>query len=184
MRLAERNNLRETEGQQVAWYVDRLKLQIRDRIGVHVLHSRNEVKNITIKAKWMLYGKNSKFDDDGRSFGVNPLDKFGVKINRANFEAAGGDYDGKEDRAMGKRPVEVKDTAKQSNPYAKPILGKCYRCNQPGHRSNECSNRKSVNLVEIHKKKKKSFISWMGLKTTMRRKKGMLGGPVLLRSYC
>jgi len=35
-----------------------------------------------------------------------------------------------------------------SNPYTKPILSKCFRCGQPGHRSNESPNRPPVNMVE------------------------------------
>lgn len=34
------------------------------------------------------------------------------------------------------------------NPYAKPIPGKCYRCNQPGHRSSDCPQRKGIYIVE------------------------------------
>nr|GLL31626.1 uncharacterized protein LOC109163967 [Ipomoea trifida] len=34
-----------------------------------------------------------------------------------------------------------------SNPYAKPMTGKCFKCGEPGHRSNECRARRSVNLV-------------------------------------
>ena len=56
--------------------------------------------------------------------------------------------DDRDDRALGKKLVEIKDNQKQSNPYAKPILGKCYRCNQPGYKSNECPNRRPVNVVE------------------------------------
>nr|GME07556.1 Zinc finger, CCHC-type [Ipomoea batatas] len=35
-----------------------------------------------------------------------------------------------------------------SNPYARPMTGKCFKCGEPGHRSNECRARKAVNLVD------------------------------------
>ncbi|XP_052198314.1 protein FAR1-RELATED SEQUENCE 5-like [Diospyros lotus] len=46
---------------------------------------------------------------------------------------------------------EGKDEQKTLNPYAKPILGKCFKCNQPGHRSSDCPRRKAVNIVEREK---------------------------------
>ncbi|KAF2285100.1 hypothetical protein GH714_037890 [Hevea brasiliensis] len=36
---------------------------------------------------------------------------------------------------------------KASNPYAKPIVIKCFRCNKIGHLSNKSPKRKSVNIV-------------------------------------
>ena len=30
----------------------------------------------------------------------------------------------------------------------RPNLGKCFKCNQPGHLSNNCPNRRSINFVE------------------------------------
>ena len=52
-----------------------------------------------------------------------------------------------DDKAEGKKHVEPRGMQKQNNPYSKPILDKCYHCNQPGHRSNECPSRRSVNIV-------------------------------------
>ena len=35
-----------------------------------------------------------------------------------------------------------------NDPYARPNLGKCFKCNQTSHLLNNCPNRRSVNLVE------------------------------------
>ena len=36
----------------------------------------------------------------------------------------------------------------KENPYAKPVIGKCYKCGVPEHRSNECFKRKQVNIAD------------------------------------
>jgi len=40
----------------------------------------------------------------------------------------------------------------KENPYAKPRVGKCYKCDEPGHRSNECPKKKSVNMADYEDK--------------------------------
>ena len=39
-------------------------------------------------------------------------------------------------------------TKSKENPYTKPENDKCYRCGEPGYRSNECPKRKQVNVVD------------------------------------
>lgn len=53
MRLAKRNNLHESEGQQVARYVDGLRPAIRDRIGMQVLRTLSKSENTALKAEMM-----------------------------------------------------------------------------------------------------------------------------------
>ena len=37
---------------------------------------------------------------------------------------------------------------KTSNPYAKPVGVKCYRCGEVSHHSNECPKQKAMNVME------------------------------------
>ena len=44
--------------------------------------------------------------------------------------------------------VETKETPEANNPYARPAPIKCFKCNQPDHRSNDCPFRKAVHLAK------------------------------------
>ncbi|XP_057509160.1 uncharacterized protein LOC130791849 [Actinidia eriantha] len=88
-RLSARNNLPESEDQQIARFVNGLRVAIRDQ---PVTNSGSQTKAVTT-------GPTTRQ-------GGNP------------------------------------------NPYAKASGDKCYRCGEPGHRSNTCPKRATVNLVE------------------------------------
>ena len=151
MRLAERNDLRETEGQQVARYIDGLKSQIRDKIGVTVLRTLNEAKNLALRAELIIHEQSVRFTGGRKNYGYDSIGSSNRVVSEKSkgvvVKTVGG-VEKKDDKAEGKRSMESKENPRQSNPYAKPILGKCYRCNQPGHRSNECLNRRTINIVE------------------------------------
>ena len=57
MRLAERNDLRESKDQQAARYLEGLQSQIKDKIGVQVMRNLHEAKNMALKAEFMLQDK-------------------------------------------------------------------------------------------------------------------------------
>ena len=67
MRLAERNDLRESEGQQAARYLEGLKPQIKDKIGVQVMRNLHEAKNMALRAKFMLQDR-GRYEPPRRNF--------------------------------------------------------------------------------------------------------------------
>ena len=44
--------------------------------------------------------------------------------------------------------VETKEIPKTTNPYTQPAPVKCFKCNQPVHRSDDYPLRKAIHLVE------------------------------------
>ena len=68
MRLAERNDLRESEGQQAARYLEGLKLQIKDKIGVQVIRNLHEAKNLALKVEFMLQDR-GRYETPKRNYG-------------------------------------------------------------------------------------------------------------------
>lgn len=53
----------------------------------------------------------------------------------------------------------TKDGNAVNNPYTEHIMGKCFRCNQPGHRFNECPTHQSLNMIEGEENDSKEEIS-------------------------
>ena len=147
MRLAERNDLRETEGQQVVSYLGGLKPQTREKIGAQVLWTLNEAKNTDLRVELMLQDRGNRWDTNRRGYGGDNYNKTSTKNPKTTLESVS-NIERKEDKSVGKRNIEPKESQKTSNPYAKPTSGKCFTCNQPGHRSNECPNRKSIHMVD------------------------------------
>ncbi|GJZ14964.1 hypothetical protein Tco_0550641, partial [Tanacetum coccineum] len=147
IRLAKRNDLWETEGQQVERYLGGLKPQIREKIGAQVLWTLNEAKNTTMRVELMLQDKGTRRDSNRRGYRGDNYNKNTTKNNKTVLESTS-NVDRKEDKLVGKRNIENEESQKTSNPYTKPTSGKCFRCNKPRHMSNEYPKRKSIHMVD------------------------------------
>ena len=145
--MVERNDLRENEGQQVAKYLEALKPQIYDKIGVQVMRNLHEAKNMALKAEFMLQDR-KRYEPPRRHYSSEnsraSVEK-GVTIREPQSK-----YDRfREEKATGKQKVvEAKEAPKLANPYAQPAPIKCFKCDQMGHRSSDYPLRKVVHLVE------------------------------------
>jgi len=144
-RLSSRNNLLETEAQQVAWFVGGLRWTIQDRVAMQIAYTLTEAVALAIKVETQL--DRSKTAVGARSFVDNnqaAVNKVKAQMAQPSFSNAGGNS-GTPAKQVPITPPEIVPR----NPYARPGLDKCYRCEQPGHRSNQCPRRGIINLVEL-----------------------------------
>ncbi|XP_020679500.1 uncharacterized protein LOC110097468 [Dendrobium catenatum] len=143
-RLSARNNLLESENQLVARYIGGLKDSLQDKLELNSIWSLSQAVNFALKAENQLQrhyrpmGNRRQLAEGniGSSKVVTPATKL-PEGPSAPTNAA----------------TEVKGVARarapgRENPYAKPTAIKCFRCLQPGHKSNECPMRHQVQLVE------------------------------------
>uniref|UniRef100_A0A6N2LGG3 Reverse transcriptase n=1 Tax=Salix viminalis TaxID=40686 RepID=A0A6N2LGG3_SALVM len=139
------------EAQQVSRYLGGLKPSIRERIGLQVVWTVDEAHNMALKAELM----------EKSATRFSPFRNSGEPIYRGKFAAAEGQNPPKitndqtprgaastSNQSGGRAVIAAREAPRASSAYVKPGGFKCYRCGQPGHRSNECPARRPVNLVD------------------------------------
>ena len=177
MRLVERNDLRENEGQWTARYLEGLKPHIRDKIGVQV--NLHEAKNMTLRAKFMSQDR-GRYESSRRNFSSeNSRALVDNEVTVREMQPCNEFF--KKDKVAGKQKVvDTKEAPKAANLYARPTLGKCFKCNQPGHRSSDYPLRRAIHLAEGRKRKKiRSVVNQIKMEKTKRTMRRMLMGRTM-----
>ncbi|XP_010263723.1 PREDICTED: uncharacterized protein LOC104601919 [Nelumbo nucifera] len=140
----------ESDNQQATHYLSGLRPAIRDKIGVQMILSVQEARNLALKAE-LMFQERTRADNYRRYSGSDNrpavVDKSklapGVQpshppnVANTSKAATGGNTRG-----------NTINPPKAVNPYAKPAPFKFFKCNEVGHRSSDCLRRKAVNMVE------------------------------------
>ncbi|XP_038680918.1 uncharacterized protein LOC119981846 [Tripterygium wilfordii] len=157
-RLSARNNLAEREMQRVARYMNELRQSLREKIGLQVIWTVDKAYNLALKAEFMEKGAANRatrqLASETRPFSRNQ------NVSSSTTRTCGGQSLSTAAPALSKqsnnqlgesnnnRAQKAAKGASQ-NPYARPTTIKCYRCFKTGHKSNECLDRKEVNLADF-----------------------------------
>ncbi|XP_043687813.1 uncharacterized protein LOC122639038 [Telopea speciosissima] len=145
LRLQSRCNLAESDDQQVARFVNGLKYSIQDRMALQPVWNMTEAQNMTLLVKRTLSRQSATFRsrsdlDKGKQVSTDPI-KPSTPLPRSTNNIGEGS------RSTTKSAMVPSNSTTTKNPYGRAEPIKCYRCGEPGHRSNNCPQRKSVNVV-------------------------------------
>ena len=136
-RLANCNNLEETEDQRISRFVHGFQVSIRDQVSLQTLYTLNEAITLSKKIEYQHLRAGSKFSNrNSKSFGSTAN-----KGKQPMFTPQSQPMV-RENSGVNQSTVAVVGPAAQpianANPYARPIGNKCYRCREPGHQSSTC----------------------------------------------
>ncbi|XP_039120519.1 uncharacterized protein LOC120256922 [Dioscorea cayenensis subsp. rotundata] len=154
-RLSARNNLSETEAQQTARFMSGLRITIRDRVELAPVYGVDEAINRAMKVEAQLNRATRGQPTEHRAGDSSRGHNQGNRPNTSQIESS--QPFGKKTPAESSKMTEPSShnqlqggpqNRQNSNPYARERGNKCYRCNQPGHLSNNCPKRGQVNMVE------------------------------------
>ncbi|XP_020683016.1 uncharacterized protein LOC110100003 [Dendrobium catenatum] len=148
-RLSARNDLNESTNQLVARYIGGLKDSIQDQLELNSVWSLPQAVNLAMKIEVQQNRKpkvpySRRHWQEQNSTPTKHPYQSGSKTAPNSLPAAESAGVNVEDKALQKQKG-----ANTSNPYARPSPLKCFRCFQPGHKSNECPQRKQVQLAEF-----------------------------------
>ncbi|GJR14287.1 RNA-directed DNA polymerase [Tanacetum coccineum] len=159
MRLASRNQLSESDAQQVARFNNGLRYDIQAIVSLQTTWTIDEVVRIALKAEQTI-----KKQRTGSS-----MYKTKTYTNQSSNSQSGGDAQvdhSKSTLSMKLKWIRKKTTTTTTsthvinkssiNPYARLVGNKCFKCQEVGHTSNQCRATKRVNLAEGDKAHSKS----------------------------
>ncbi|XP_071708598.1 uncharacterized protein [Rutidosis leptorrhynchoides] len=133
LRLTSRNNLMETEGQQISCYLYGLRPTIQEKIGCQVIMSLTEACNLARRTETMTTrGNFGNYQNASTS-------RSPIKTN-TNQQPEVIPQPEANNKEAGKKPM--------SNAYSRPTGEKCYRCNQSGYKSNNCPQQRPINYTQ------------------------------------
>ncbi|KAF7119976.1 hypothetical protein RHSIM_Rhsim13G0171100 [Rhododendron simsii] len=120
-----------------------------DMIAFHTVWNLSKAVNLAYKAESQLFRAPAKTPSTSRS--VSDSNQAATDCGK-QFNPQVVQYQQASQRINQRDPIQTKQPAipqpyHNNNPYQRPTIDKCYRCNQPGHRSNTCPNRRQANLV-------------------------------------
>jgi hypothetical protein len=143
-RLSARNDLMETEDQQVARFIGGLRLAIQDKVSMHPIFTLNNVVSLATRADKQLEQPRAI------TWEGNPSDSTRVTQGQGKQSLVPKVTPSQLVTSTGKGASSSAYILRQpaNNPYTRPDLDKCFKCNQPGHRSHQCPRRQMVNLIE------------------------------------
>lgn len=140
-----RVDLNEPERHQVSRYLAGLRDSIREQLALHSVWQLSEAVNLAYRVE-STHSKNL------RRHSPNPRSSGEVKTGQGQLPSVqrGKSFDvirSPHYNTIGSSLASMEQTPpsnNRGNSYARPTTIKCYRCSQPGHKSNECPRRKAL----------------------------------------
>ncbi|KAI0500296.1 hypothetical protein KFK09_018508 [Dendrobium nobile] len=147
-RLSARNNLNESDNQLVARYIGGLKDPIQDKLELNSVWTLSQAVNFALKAETQM-SRHARSNAGRRPYSEHVSDSRSVVQTSKNSQPGiimNPNVGQGTDSKSAPKP-RVIPTLKD-NPYTRPTTLKCFRCFQPGHKSNECPTRPQLQIVE------------------------------------
>ena len=145
-KLANRNNLEATEDQRIFRFVHGLRVSIRDQVSLQTLYTLNEVVTLSKKIEYQHLRLGSKFSNRNSEPSSSTTNKGKQPMFTPRSQPVARENSGVNQSTVAVAGSVVQPIA-NANPYARPTRNKCYKCGEPGHRSNICLKRVVVNLM-------------------------------------
>ncbi|XP_058769117.1 uncharacterized protein LOC131642988 [Vicia villosa] len=145
LRFSERNELGESENQKVARYISGLKGSLQEKMGLQTVWTVAEASSLALKAELMEKSPRN-FSSIRRYSPQSNFDSAGDKEKNATSRGSNPGNKGASSSSgvqQGKTLIQ-----RQNNPYVRPSIDTCYRCNGRGHKSNVCPTRRVDVVME------------------------------------
>ena len=151
-RLSARTETNESENYQIVRFVDGLKEDIHEQLDLQPIATLLAAISMTFKAELKLEKrqKNSGTKKNQWEKSFTPYQRKNYDTNKQvqGFSTSRAKEEQPSKTSQGPR-FQVPSTKKNtSTNYPRPNLGFCYRCNQKGHLSNQCPQRKTIAYVK------------------------------------